>query len=99
MPECYNERVGSFGGQTMSIILVDALKELALQPGETRCVDIGDYEVEIRRAPIAVHDEGPMVDIVLNVPPSPRAVTFVVNQRTPILPRKIEITESDLAPE
>jgi hypothetical protein len=83
----------------MSITLADALKELALQPGESRCIAVDDYEVEIRRAALVVDDPGPMVDIFLNVPPSPQAVTFIATERTPILPRPIEITESDLAPE
>ena len=83
----------------MSILLADALKELALQPGESRCVTVDDYEVEIRRPALVVDDPGPMVDIFLNVPPSSRAVTFVATERTRILPRRIEITESDLAPE
>ncbi len=83
----------------MSIMLAEALKELALQPGESRCVAVDDYEVEIRRPALDVQDAGPMVDVFLNVPPSPRSVTFVVKERTPILPRPIEIAESDLAPE
>lgn len=83
----------------MSVMLAEALKELALQPGESRCITVDDYEVEIRRPALIVDDPGPMVDIYLNVPPSPQAVTFVVTERTPILPRPIEITESDLAPE
>jgi hypothetical protein len=83
----------------MSILLADALKELALQPGESRCVTVDDYEVEVRRPALVVEDAGPMVDIFLNVPPSSRSITFVVNERTPILPSPIEITESDLAPE
>jgi len=83
----------------MSLLLIDALKELALQPGESRCVPVDDYEVEIRRPVLQVEDLGPMVDIWLHVPPSPRAITLVVEKRTPILPSRIDITESDLAPE
>ena len=56
----------------MSIILADVLKELALQPGESRCIAVDDYEVEIRR-PLVVDDPGPMVDIWLRVPPSPKS--------------------------
>jgi hypothetical protein len=40
-----------------------------------------------------------MVNIVLDVPPSPRSVTILAEKRSPILPSRIEITESDLAPE
>ena len=83
----------------MSVLLADALKELGLQPGESRCIAVEDYEVEVRRPSLVVDDPGPMVDIVLDVPPSSKAITFVVNERTPILPSPIEITESDLAPE
>ena len=83
----------------MSIMLAEALKELDLKPGETRCIAVDDYEVEIRRPALDVHDAGPMVDIFLNVPPSPRSITLVAKERTPILPRPIVITESDLAPE
>jgi hypothetical protein len=83
----------------MSVLLTEALKELALKPGESRSVAIDDYEVEIRRPIINVADEGPMVNIVLDVPPSPRSVTILAEKRSPILPSRIEITESDLAPE
>lgn len=83
----------------MSIMLTEALKELALRPGESRCVTVDDYEVEVRRPALVVQDAGPMVDIWLNVPPSSRSIRFVVNERSPILPSPIEIMESDLAPE
>jgi hypothetical protein len=83
----------------MSILLTEALKELALQPGESLSVPVDDYQVEIRRPVLQVEDSGSIVDIWLNVPPSPRSFTLVVEGRTPILPSRIEITESDLAPE
>jgi hypothetical protein len=80
----------------MSILLADALRELALQPGESRCVTVDGYEVVVRRP--ASHEEGPMAQIFLKVPPSPKAVTFVVQERTRILPDPIVITEDDLTP-
>jgi hypothetical protein len=87
------------GGHSMSVLLADVLRDLALQPGESCCVPVDDYEVEIRRPMLQVQDAGPMVDIFLNVPPSPKSITLVVEKRTPILPSRIEITDSDLAPE
>lgn len=83
----------------MSIVLAEALKELALQPGESRCVIVDDYEVEIRRPSLVVDDPGPMVDIWLNVPPSENARVISLRRGAPLLPKPIEITESDLAPE
>lgn len=83
----------------MSILLADALRELALKPGESRSVSIDGYEVEVRRPALAMHDEGPMVDIFLNVPPSPKALTFVVQRSEKEYPSPIEITETDLVPE
>ena len=83
----------------MSLLLIDALKELALQPGESRCVLVDDYEIEVRRPVLQVQDPGPMVDIWLNVPPSSRSITLVVEERTPIFPSRIDVAESDLAPE
>ncbi len=83
----------------MSIILTHALKELALQPGESRCIAVDDYEVEIRRRPWAIEDPGPMINIWLDVPPSENAKTIVLRRGEPDLPKPIVITESDLAPE
>lgn len=83
----------------MSIILTEALKELALQPGESRRVAVDDYEVEIRRRPWTIEDPGPMINIALNVPPSENAKTIVLRRGEPDFPKPIEITEADLAPE
>jgi hypothetical protein len=51
-------------------------------------------------------DEGPsqfadmvMLDLHLNVPPSPKAITVTAERGEPILPPPIVIDESDLAPE
>ena len=43
--------------------------------------------------------ESEMVDIWLNVPPSPTARTVTATRGEPILPGPFEIDESDLAPE
>jgi hypothetical protein len=83
----------------MSIILTEALKELALRPGETRCIAVDDYEVEIRRPLLVVEDPGPMVDIWLRVPPTENARTITLQRGEPLLPKPIVIDESDLAPE
>ena len=83
----------------MSIMLTDVLKQLDLKPGECRCVVVDDYEVEIRRPALMIHDEGPMVDIWLDVPESENAKTVLLQRGEPEFPKPIEITESDLAPE
>lgn len=83
----------------MSVMLAEALKELALQPGESRCITVDDYEVEIRRPALVVDDPGPMINIYLNVPPSENARTIRLVRGEPDYPKRIEITESDLAPE
>ncbi len=82
----------------MSILLADALKELALQPGESRCIPVEDYEVEIRR-PFVVDDPGPMIHIQLRVPPSENSRMIRLVRGEPDYPKPIEITDSDLAPE
>ncbi|MBI1831887.1 MAG: hypothetical protein HYR84_10605 [Planctomycetes bacterium] len=83
----------------MSIILAEALKELALKPGESRCVAVDDYEIEIRRVESAIDDLGPILNIWLDVPPSDKAITFVVERSETELPAPYKIDESDLAPE
>lgn len=83
----------------MSVLRAEALKELAIKPGEMRCVTVDDYEVEIRRPALVIDDPGPMVDIWLKVPPSPQARMIPVQRGAPILPSPIHIDESDLAPE
>lgn len=82
----------------MSIMLTEALKELALKPGESRCVLIDDYEVVIRR-PMIVDDPGPMINLRIEVPPSENARTIRVVQGEPDFPKPFKIDESDLAPE
>jgi hypothetical protein len=82
----------------MSALLAEALKELSLQPGKSRCIAVDDYEVEIRR-PLVVDDPGPMISIYLNVPPSENAKTIRLVRGEPDYPKPIEITDSDLAPE
>ena len=82
----------------MSTMVADAIRELALQPGETRHVTVDDYKVEIRR-PLMVDDPGPMVDIYLNVPPSEKARTVRLVRGEPDFPKPFQIDESDLAPE
>jgi hypothetical protein len=83
----------------MNFVFSDFLKQLDLKPGESRCMAVDDYEVEIHRLDNGDQADYPMVDLYLDVPLSPNAVTFTVAERTPILPSPIEITESDLAPE
>jgi hypothetical protein len=83
----------------MSIMLAEALKELALQPGESRCIAVDDYELEIRRRPWTIEDPGPTLNLWLDVPPSDKAITVVVKRSETELPAPIVITESDLAPE
>jgi hypothetical protein len=83
----------------MNIMLAEALKELALKPGESRCIAIDDYEVEIRRPALVVDDPGPMVNIVLKVPPSEKSRTIKLVRGEPDGPKPFQIDESDLAPE
>jgi hypothetical protein len=65
--------------------LADALKQLDLRPGETRLVTVNGYQVEVRRLETAPPPapagepsqfaDADMLDVFLNVPPSPRAVS------------------------
>jgi hypothetical protein len=83
----------------MSIVLADVLKQLGLQPGERRCVNVDGYEVEIRRTEQNDNDQGPMLDLWLDIPLSAKAVTLVVTRGELQAPAPFEIHESDLAPE
>ncbi|MBI2805900.1 MAG: hypothetical protein HYX68_13045 [Planctomycetes bacterium] len=83
----------------MNALLTDVLKQLDLKPGDCRSVIVDGYEVEIRRRRLAVHDEGPMVDICLDVPSSERLRTVVLKRGEPEFPKPIVIDESGLAPE
>jgi hypothetical protein len=70
----------------VSTTLADALKQLDLQPGETRLVTVNGYQVQLRRLPEEAAPPAPaeepsqfadavMPDLFLNVPPSPQAIT------------------------
>jgi hypothetical protein len=83
----------------MNLVLNDVLRQLDLQPGESRCVVVDDYEVEIRRTDSLVDDSGPMMSLWLDVPLSPNAITIVAKRGAPQLPAPFEVHESDLAPE
>jgi hypothetical protein len=83
----------------MSIVLVDVLKQLGLQPGERRCVNVDDYQVEICRTEQKDNDQASMLDLWLDIPMSPKAVTLVATRGNLQLPAPFEIHESDLAPE
>ena len=85
----------------MNLLLTDILKQLDLQPGERRSVLVDDYCVILQReeeASVTV-DETPIAGFFLNVPLSPNAVKLVLKRGEPQFPERIEITESDLAPE
>lgn len=86
----------------MGPLLAEALKELNLQPGKTRRIDIDGQRVEIRVIPIEAESsfgDAPMLDLRLNVPPSSNARTVVVSRGQPMLPAPLQVDESDLAPE
>jgi hypothetical protein len=83
----------------MSIVLTDVVKQLGLQPGERRCVNVDDYQVEIRRTEQKDNDQPPTLDLWLDIPMSSKAVTIVATRGKLQAPAPFEIHESDLAPE
>lgn len=82
----------------MTMILTDALKQLALQPGQSQRVRVGDNEFEIRRID-EEHDPGPMQTLWLQVGFSARAVTLLAARTAPQLPAPFHVAASDLASE
>ena len=93
----------------MRNLLAEAVAELHLEPGQTYRTTVNDVEVQIHRPaepkPAEPAEEPSqfadmvMVDLTLNVPPSPKAITVTGTWGEPILPAPIVIDESDLAPE
>jgi hypothetical protein len=86
------------GSVIMNLLLTDFLKQLELQPGESRCVSVEGYEVEVRRPTEAQQDDA-MVNLRQRLPFSDRAITLIVQRGEPQLPAPSRIDESDLAPE
>jgi hypothetical protein len=82
----------------MTTLLTDVLKQLALQPGQTRRVRVEDYQVEIQRID-EEHESWPMKALWLRVPPSSKAIILSVARGAPQLPTPFRVTDSDLAPE
>ncbi len=93
----------------MSAQLAEAIAQLNLKPGECYRTTVRGHEVEVRvldkvpgtepadeASPLA---EGMMLDLWLDIPPSPEAKTLTVRRGEPILPGRLEVEDSDLAPE
>lgn len=86
----------------MSALLVDLLRGLDLQPGQSQRVWLDGYEIEIRRPQTTeptLDVEEPMVDIWLTPPASAKTVTTVAQRGDPQLPLPMVVDESNLTPE
>lgn len=93
----------------MSALLAEAIAQLGLAPGDTYRTKVNGHEIEVRILDASPRSEPPaersqfedavMVDLWLDVPPSPDACIVVPQRGEPILPSPFEITDSDLAPE
>jgi hypothetical protein len=93
----------------MSAQLAEAIAQLNLKPGECYRTTVRGHEVEVRvldKVPqpepaeeASQFAESTMLDLWLNVPPSPKARTVSVQHGELILPGRLELDESDLAPE
>jgi hypothetical protein len=93
----------------MSAQLAEVIAQLNLKPGECYRTTVCGHEVEVRvldKVPgtglageASLSAEGPMLDMWLDIPPSPKAKTLTVRRGEPILPGRLELEESDLAPE
>jgi hypothetical protein len=93
----------------VSAQLAEAIAQLNLKPGECYRTTVRGHEVEVRildKAPRAEPAEeasqfadGMMLDLWLDIQPSPQAKTLTARRGEPILPGRLELDESDLAPE
>lgn len=93
----------------MSAQLAEVIAQLNLKPGDCYRTTVRGHEVEVRildKAPqperteeAAEFAEWTMLDLWLDIPPSSQAKTVTVRRGEPILPRRLELEESDLAPE
>jgi hypothetical protein len=86
----------------MNAVLVDALRQLNLKPGEMHRIAVNGHQVEIRALPSEPESQfadSLMLDLRLDVPSSPKARTITVSRGQPMLPTPMQIDESDLAPE
>jgi hypothetical protein len=93
----------------MSAQLAEAIAQLNLRPGECYRTTVRGHEVEVRILDKAARAEpaeeassfaeSAMLDLWLDIPPSPQAKTLTVQRGEPILPSRMELDESDLAPE
>ncbi|MFO0807697.1 MAG: hypothetical protein U0746_03660 [Gemmataceae bacterium] len=81
----------------MSAALADALRQLALSPGETYRAAIGGYRVEVRRMSPADTDGG-MIDPWFAVPDPPPRRTLTVRRGPADLPRLVALDETDFVP-
>lgn len=93
----------------MRSLLEDAVAELNLAPGQTYRATVNGTEVQIHRPaekqPAPPPDERSqfedmvMMDLRLDVPPTPNAIVVTVTRGEPLLPGPYRLDESDLAPE
>ena len=89
--------------------LDEVLALLNLQPGEAYRTTVNGRVIEVRALPAAQTDEvseapspfddQEMLNLWLDVPPSPAARTVTVRRGEPLLPSPFYLDESDLAPE
>ncbi len=93
----------------MSTLLVEALGQLNLKPGQTYRTTVNGHEVEVRmldtpspeepREERSQFDDMVMMNLWLDIPPSPDARTVIAQCGELTLPPPLELDESDLAPE
>lgn len=89
--------------------LQEALALLNLQPGESYRTTVNGRVIEVRALAEGKAEETPaeatefagqfMLNLRLDVPPSPAARTITVQRGAPLLPPPLFLDELDLAPE
>jgi hypothetical protein len=85
----------------VSTTLTDALKQLDLQPGETRLISVNGYQVEVRRLPAEPSDyaDQVMLDPWFTIPDPPAVGTVIAQRGTvplpdpPVVPPDDEVIE------
>ena len=90
----------------MSTLLAEAIGQLNLRPGQTYRTTIDGHAVEVRRLDSAPAADEPsqvadsvMLNLWLDIPPSPAARTVTATRSEPDLPDPVVLDEWDITPE
>jgi len=84
----------------MSALLIEALRQLNLRPGQTHRVEVDGHPIEVSWPSDEVLEptDQPMLLPWVEFPPTSVSRTLSITRGAPLLPSPFHLTESDLAP-